>query len=180
MADVSLIVGIISTAAGVGAIAYAHMANLKAERSIAVAQESRDLAAEANEFNRRAEARQTERHDVRWEQTWVSKQHGSYVLIKRGNDVAHHVKATATFNKNEQVVEAETISEDGTELRFRFGSEAYDHDKAALDDAIRAGSFRVPLSIRGVQVRIDWTTELGNQKHFEERFPVEMIKPPMR
>ncbi|WP_285033866.1 hypothetical protein [Mycolicibacterium sp. lyk4-40-TYG-92] len=202
MADISgLIVGGIGSVAGILALVYAHIANNNAKRSITVAGESRDLAVEANDLSRqsntiatgareiaqdandisrRSEARETERHDVRWEEQWVSKQNGFYAIVKRGNDVAYHVKATATLDKGEHVVEADTVTEDGTQLRFRFGSEVYDRDKAALDEALRARSFSVPLRMHAVDVRIEWTTALGTPKLFTAVFPVQIVKLPGR
>lgn len=208
MADAGLIAGIVGAVVGtLGAAAsgfalvYAHMANDKAKKSIAIAGDSRDLAVEANDLSRqsntiatgarelaqdandisrRSESRETERHDVRWEQAWLSKPNGHYMLIKRGNDVAHRVKAMASFENDERVIEAEAIAEDGTQLRFKFGSESYNRDKAAIDEAIRTGAYTVPVRLHSVQVRIEWETDLGTQKVFTENFPVQLVKLPGR
>lgn len=115
---------------------------------------------DANDISRRAEARETERHDVRWEYGWLSKQQGIYALTKRGSDVAHDVKATVKLGIHELTHEVAAVTEDGARLQFRFGPDALGPE--VLGETTRVGM--VLKKINFVSVRVDWTTELGTPR----------------
>lgn len=141
-----LIGGLLGVIVGAVAIVYAHQANNLARTSNTVAKDSKTLAVEANQlardsnrlateantiagdarqlaeeantYSQRSESRETERHDVHWEGDWVRP--GTYVLIKRGDDEAHQVKATVWADGDEVTQTAELVSQDGATLEFEF------------------------------------------------------------
>jgi hypothetical protein len=117
--------------------------------------------------------------DVYWEEGWTSKRQGIYRLVKRGDHEAHNVKATVTFDKNEELVKAvPIIADDQTQILFRFGSDAYDRDRAAINQAISAKSMTVPMSMHVVKVRIEWTTKLGRPQLYENTSPASLVRLP--
>jgi hypothetical protein len=90
---------VFTTVAGVAAVVallYAHIACRGARRSNSIAADARQLAEEANEIATRAESREIERHDVYWDGYWETP--GTYLLVKRGGDEAHDVKATVSVD----------------------------------------------------------------------------------
>lgn len=66
------------------------------------------------------------------------------------------------------------------QLLFRFGSDAYDRDRAAINNAIRGGSMTVPMSMHVVKVRIEWATKLGRPQLYENVSPASLVKLPGR
>lgn len=193
MADLlGLIAGGIGSAAGVIALVYAHIANNNAKRSTRIAEDSRDLAVEANDLAResntialgaskaarkandisaRAEARETERHDVHWEGDW--QRPGIYVLTKLGADEACYIKATVTYDDERVTKTVETIVKDGHRLDFRFHTATADFDAEVIERQQQLRSSD-PHGIgvasmwgrhpHRVTERVEWTTAQGTPK----------------
>lgn len=204
MADIAgLIVGGVGSLAGVAALVYAHVAYRSANASKGVAAEANDLAREsnsiaadarqlaedANAFSHRAEARETERHDVRWDDGWLSAKRGIYAVTKRGDDPAHNVRATVVFDGQEQARTADLLEEEGAQMRFEFASaaDAYAAEReeqvarqaAATQRRDADGPFgiRLPPQVTSsplmqhyhyAAVRVEWVTALGTPKLWED------------
>jgi hypothetical protein len=191
VADISgLIVGGIGSISGVVALIYAHIANTNAKQSTRIAEDSRDLAVEANDLARqsnnialsareiaqdandissRAEARETEHHDVYWEGGWDTGRPGDYFLMKRGAHEARSVKATIRYGDEEQTVTRDAMIGDNQPLRFRFASALRDYQT----EYSRRESIYNPVGHgvinHGVNERIEWTTPLGAPQLLNER-----------
>ncbi|OBB33064.1 hypothetical protein A5792_11590 [Mycolicibacterium peregrinum] len=191
-----LVVGGIGSAAGVGALVYAHIANSNAKKSSlaagdskqlaeqandlaresnTIATDAKQLAEEANGISRRSEARDTEQHDVCWDEGWTSKAQGIFRLVKRGDDEAHNVKATVEFDNEEVVIAEPLVANDYHQLLFRFGSAAYDRERAAIADAARTRSMSVQARLYPVRVRVEWTTKLGTPQLYETAVPTMLV-----
>jgi hypothetical protein len=191
---VGIVVGGIGAATGIMAIGYALVAkgaadeanqiagdsknlageaNNLARESNTIAVDARQLAEEANTYSHRAEARETERHDVHWDGEW--EQPGTYVITKRGDDQAHDVKATVTADGEEVIVTADLLTDDGAILVFEFPNVA-----AAFRAEVRERARRPPapfgmgqtwgLHAHFVTERVVWTTRLNApQLHTSDR-----------
>lgn len=208
---VGMVVGGIGAATGIIAVAYAHVAKTAAEKANEIAGDSktlageantlaresntlaadaRRLAEEANTYSHRAEARETEGHDVHWDGEW--ERPGIYVLTKRGDDEAHNVKATVTCEGEEVTVTADQITEDGSSLEFDFplvaaGFQAEARARMAKRDRERRqrerepyGELLLPLSagisswqspdMHFLSQRVTWMTSLDAPKiHTDDR-----------
>lgn len=70
--------------------------NTIAREANSIAVQANLLAEEANTLTKGSHARETERHDVRWEGDW--EQLGRYVLVNKGDSEAHHVVAVVTVD----------------------------------------------------------------------------------
>lgn len=202
--------GVAGAIAAVVALVYAHKANTKADTSNAIATDSKDLAVEANKLSResntiataardlaeeannyshRAEARETEQHDVRWDDDWLVPSHGIYAVTKRGRDSAHNVRITVVYDGQEQTQSVGLVEAEGAEIEFEFPSAARAYaaelrEYQAHLDAVRrhheegSGPFGVGLSpavtspftpdYHSVEVRVAWVTALGTPKIQEE------------
>lgn len=213
VADIAgLIVGGVGSVAGVAALAYAHIAYRSANASKGVAVEANDLAREsnsiaadarrlaedANAFSHRAEARETERHDVRWDEGWLSQRDGVYVVIKRGDDPAYNVRATVEFDGQEQTLTADLLEEEGAQMRFQFPSAAHayaaereehrEHHAAAAQrrDPDRLFGISLPPQVTSspltqryhyAAVRVEWVTALNTPKLWEDEHRLMMFGP---
>lgn len=200
--DIGLLFGGLGSAAGLGALVYAHIAHRSANASKGVAVEANDLAREsnsiaadarrlaedANSFSHRAEARETERHDVRWDDGWFSQTDGIYVVIKRGDDPAYNVRATVDFDGQEQTLTADLLEEEGAQMRFQFPSAAHAyaaereehraHEAAARRQKEPFGplGMNLPPQIASplmqayhyAAVRVEWVTALNTPKLWED------------
>lgn len=180
---------------GVGSLAaliYAHIAyrNAKASTKIAedsrtlaresneIAADARGLAEEANEFSRRSEQREIETHDVHWDGDWEYP--GRYVLTKLGDDEAHNVKATVSYDGERVTQEAEVIRDSGHQLVFEFPSAVADFQREArqhVEDLRAARNVPYGLGVPSwgthphtVEERVHWTTPRGTPQHHEEEF----------
>jgi hypothetical protein len=174
-----LVTGVIGGGAGVWGVLYAHRAlgaaeksttiageaNTLARESNAIAADARELAKDANKYSHRAEARETERHDVRWDDGWLSKTRGMYAITKRGDDPARKVRATVSFDGQEQSLTVEVLKEEGAQLHFEFPSAAaaYAEERAELrahNIAVSSDETYGPLNI-------------GMPKHHETAYGLE-------
>lgn len=192
MAVGGLVAGVVGAVAGVGALWYAHGANALSGKSNNLAKGSNDIALDArrialdaNEYSRRSEDRETERHDVWWEGGWVTEE--VYRIYKRGDDAAHDVVATVTVDREEQTVRAAKMQEEHGWLDFRFpgaaakrAQDARDNEAAARRAAAAANDplrqawpqsyvHAVAQSAPAVRFqviteRIDWTTDRGTPR----------------
>lgn len=188
-----LAIGGIGSAAGIGALIYAHVANRNAKESTRIANDSkglavvandlaresntiatdaRELAQEANQYSHRAESRETERNDVDWDCDWDPGQPGRYLVRKRGRDDAHNVVATITYDGHEETVHHALMREDDV-LEFWFQQALADYQAE-----YRARENRYdPMGIAGlaethmVNERIQWTTPLGTPHVHNEGLP---------
>lgn len=165
--------GAVGAVAAVVAIWYAH-------KSISAASTSNALA-------NRAEARATERHDVTWDDDWVTPSHGVYGVIKRGDDPAHKVHITVVFDGEEQTQKSELMEADGSLLTFEFPSavQAYSterrkrrqHTAEKRRAEERADAFPFSAAAQFVSppmpafhyitVRVTWVTALDTPKVWE-------------
>jgi hypothetical protein len=94
------------------------------------------------------------------------------VLTKYGNDEAHDVKATVTFEDERVTVTAESVSEDGQELVFELRTAV-----SAFRSEVRERRQELPSSFGGglmwgrhthrVAERVEWNTPRGNPKLHE-------------
>lgn len=200
-----VVFGGIGAVAGVTAVFYARNANRSgdeskriageanglAEGSNTIALDARKIALEANEYSHRAEARETERHDVYWDGGWI-KNGVVYRLYKRGDNAAHDVVATVTVDGEEQTVKAPLMQQEHGWLDFHFPGVAAQRRREAQEDAAaekraaRADAERrawpVPLSLSSIgrpaaqtirfediEERVVWTTDRGTPKlHTDE------------
>ena len=203
--------GALGAVAAIVALIYAHKANKKADasntiagasknlaveandlsrESNAIAVTARELAAEANSYSHRAEAREVEHHDVRWDDGWLARNRGIYAVIKRGDDPAHNVRVTVEFDGQEQTDSVDLMEEEGGQIRFQFRSaaaayaaelEKYQAHQAAVErhnSADRRLPFGTGLSpqitspfypeYHSANVRVTWTTALGTPKTWEQ------------
>lgn len=145
-------------------------ANDLARESNTIATDAKQLAAEANDISRRGEARDTERHDVHWEGDW--DQPGVYILTKLGADEACYVKATVTYDDERITKTADTITNEGHQLVFKFHTAAADFQREVAehtrrkrqDDAYRIAGGSWGMHPHRVEERVEWTTPQGNPK----------------
>lgn len=186
--------GAIGAIAAAVALYYAHLAkrasgqsNDLAEGSNTIALDARRIALEANEYSRRAEDRDTERHDVYWEGGWIAK--GVYRLYKRGDDAAHDIVATVTVDREEQTATGPLLREEHSWLDFHFPGAAAQRDLEAAEDAeakrrdatdeekarqrgwplAAVGLSRPPVRFEAITERVVWTTDRGTPKtHTDE------------
>lgn len=191
-----LIVGAVGSAAGIGALVYAHFAysNAKASSTTAtdskrlaekandlaresntIAADAKELAAEANDISRRGEARETEQHDVRWEAGWTSKTQGIFRLVKRGDDEARNVRATVAFDNEELAHTEPVVANDYGQLLFRFGDAAYRRERQAVAEAVSASWRPAHTQLYTVRVRVEWTTKLGTPQLYTSNIPTTLI-----
>lgn len=173
--------GAVSAVAAVVAIIYAHMANRKSNDAGRLAKGAHDIAL-------RGEAREVERHDVRWEGRWDPQQPGRYLLTKRGDAEARNVRATMRYKDDEQTVTADSVAKDGTVLAFSFDEALRDYqdEYAARQEheyeaqqARRGAGHGIPVPARivlpymaptyTVSERVEWVTPMGTPKLHEER-----------
>ncbi len=154
-------VAIIGCLIGAVGLVYAHLAYLAAKKSnqgsqraehlsaeaVCIARASNRIAVEANEaaqetnaIGARSEARETKRHDVRWDGDWPAP--GRFVLTNRGEHEALDVKASIAVDGDEVKVRADTVPPGG-ELTFEFPRVAYNIEYTRLQ---RATERRTPLS----------------------------------
>lgn len=204
-----LITGVVGGGAGVAAVVYAHRALSTAERSTTIASDGLHLAAEAttlsresnsiatdarklaedaNAYSHRSEARETERHDVRWDDGWLIPSDGIYVVTKRGDDPAYDIRVTVEFDGQEQTGRADLLEEEGAQMRFRFprAADAYAaeraehraHQNASTRHNEPYGPFGMNLPPQIVSpfmptyhhavVRVEWVTARGTPKLWED------------
>ena len=190
-----LIVGGVGSAAGIGALVYAHIANANAKKSgkaaddskqlaeqandlaresNTIATDARQLAEEANEFSRRGEARETERHDVHWGGDWDRP--GVYALTKLGDDEAHAVTATVVYDGERVTQRADIITDNGHQLIFEFPTavrdfrdEVRDHRRRREADTTGLGLGSTwGMNVHRVDHRVEWTTPNGNPRLHED------------
>lgn len=181
-----LIVGAVGSAAGIGALVYAHFAysNAKASGSTAdnskrlaekandlarqsniIAADARQLAEEANDTRRRGEAREIERHDVHWDGDWDAGQPGRYLLYKRGNADAHNVVATVTYGGESKTAQRDIMEGDDRVLTFFFDEALRDYQTEYRDRETRIDPYGMAMSLPySINEFVQWNTELGAQK----------------
>lgn len=150
----------------------AQTANKLASEANTISRESNSLAVDANKLSEHANtlversvAMSVERNDVRWELDWQNP--GEVLVVNRGDDEAHRVKATVYVDGNEYTGRADRVPKDAGIL-IRIGREG--HQLMAEYREGLAASRRDPygLSNPGIhmltaQMHVVWFTELGKQ-----------------
>ncbi|WP_223628813.1 hypothetical protein [Microbacterium sp. EST19A] len=128
---------------------------ISAQKASAVALEDANrIAADARDLLRRQDARDTERHDVRWEPIWQEST-GKWILGNRGQDTAFDVR---------MVTDATVIGEEAHE-------EAEVPPRSGLSIQLPArfiGTGHTPI----VDWRVEWRTPLGSNLDDSGRWPV--------
>ncbi|GAB3216781.1 hypothetical protein [Mycolicibacterium hippocampi] len=181
------------------ALIYAHKANTKADtsntiatdskglaveanslacESNTIASEARELAREANDYSHRAEARETEPHDVRWTGDWVAR--GIYRVTKHGADEARQVAIDVSVDGEHASDTADRLTDGYVDLRFpaaarqqrRHDSEwsEYEMHRRVAGDAGSPPSKPPPIMRHhDITEDIRWTTRLGTpQVHHDQ------------
>lgn len=169
---VGAVTGLLGAGAAVAAVIYAHEANAKSDASNEIAEAARSLARDANAIAARAEARETERHDVRWTGDWVG--FGVYRVMKRGEDEARNVSISVTVDDEERTAAAEVVDGDGRyfDLVFpraaaaqqRYAAEWERSKKRAAEGSYITGSSGPTIRMHSVVEHIQWVTARGNPK----------------
>lgn len=178
-----LIFGGIGAVTGLVALYYAHSAKRGGEQTTKLATDANDLAKgsnsialdarriamEANEFSHRAEQRDTERHDVHWDGDWVEP--GLYRLVKHGDDAAHNVKATVTYEGETVTHTAAVVSDNEDWIDFKFASAVADFRRQVEKRARPATpppfgitalqSNWQSMDFHSITERVEWTTARG-------------------
>ena len=170
---------------GIIVLVYAILSYRNSKTANQIASTAKGLAEQANEMAKRQETRETERHDVHWDGSWDWDHPGRYLLIKRGNDEAHDVRATLTYtskyNTQEQtataprmVADGETLAVDFSKAVLDLNDERYMRQQRAKNPGM-AGLYQAVDStdtryLRVVGVRVEWVTPLGTPKSFKEAF----------
>lgn len=186
-----LVAGAVGAIAGVWALYFSWRAkqasgdaNDLARGSNTIALDARKIAIEANQYSQRAEDRETERHDVYWDGTWVTD--GVYRVYKRGRDAAHDIVATVTVDRYEKVERAALMEDERGWIDFHFPAVAEQRAQKKRDDAaarrraaeaVAKSSKEIwPLSAmnlsytgpaQGFQLvteRVEWTTDRGTPR----------------
>lgn len=176
MDALSLIVAVASLIAAVFALVYAHTSKTVSEESRDVARDALAVAKEANVISGRAEARDTERHNVKWERTLLET--GRYSLTNTGQDDAYKVYATLDLDGHREVCEKPLV-QPGEALVFEFDHAAAEFDRELADrEGVRQRERNRPfppplpstyihdanMRMHHFDVQVSWQTELGQHQ----------------
>ncbi|WP_337006699.1 hypothetical protein [Microbacterium sp. LB12] len=125
-----------------------------AQKASALAlEEANSIAADARDLMRKQDARDTERHDVRWVPVWHEAT-GKWFLGNRGQDVALDVRLVADATMLEEQSQEEDEIPPGTGLSIQ------------LPDRF-VGTGHIPI----VNWRVEWRTPLGSNLDDNGRWP---------
>lgn len=164
------VAGWLGVVAGVGGLVYAHLAKRESHRATSKAEE-------ANDYARRSEARETERHETYWEGDWAGP--GRYVLVKRGRSVAYDVVARVEVDDEVREESREQVAEnEQLELNFPQAVAALERERRERrerrDARRRSWSAIVPIPFfetnnHWIEERVTWRTELKVPRFHESR-----------
>ena len=138
------VVGLIGVAVAVWALVYSRQSrNLAAkssedsakavglaEKSNEIAADAKGVAEEANTISRRAEDRETERHDVEW--AHVNIEPGIYELRNDGTDTAHHVRVRFYVDEWSAVGERAVVAH-GESVRVELAEVADEFEREMVE-----------------------------------------------
>lgn len=162
---------------------FATVANDLSRESNGIAVSAKDLAEEANTFSRRAEALETERHDVAWEGSWEGP--GRWAFTNLGDDEALDVRATLTVNGERSEARADCVPAGGhivlelpgareelaKENRKMRRLKARGHESGSRmfpDYGLQADlhSAEMVRSMHAFEERLVWVSQLGRQRTY--------------
>lgn len=149
-------------------LVYAHLSRKDSDEALRVANESKDLAAEANEYSHRAEQRDTDPDDVAWDVD-TTDQPGVFKIENLGTTDAHKVRIKLTIagcglDRTFPVIvggeNRELVSE---EVGRIFADELIDFDRRKHTGPYSWAESTVRYSHR-LEGRVTWQTALGQSK----------------
>jgi hypothetical protein len=200
---VALIFGSLGFVTGGIGLIVAYLARVDARKANEIAaaanrisEEANGLSHEANEISRSSAARESERHDAKWEGRWIRP--GVYALRNVGTSTTHAGRVTVTVDREEQT-ETFDVLEAGKDLEFEFPgaartyaeeqreereherrrSEARRPRQSSIMSSFAVEPFEPPRlpATHGIWTRVVWETELGTPKEIELRDPFATIAP---
>ena len=200
---VALVFGSLGFVTGGIGLIVAYLARVDARRANEIAaaanrisEEANGLSHEANEISRSSAARESERHDAKWEGHWVRP--GVYALRNVGTSTTHAGRATVTVDDEEQTATFDVLdAREDLELEFPRAARTYAEEQREEQDYERrraeaqrprqssiASTFamqpfeppRMP-TMHVIWIRVVWETALGTPNVEESHEPFATIGP---